>query len=130
MGYTRHHAIIVTSCDLDLLAKARAKALSLFSSVTKCVRSPINMYDTFLVVPDGSNEGWAESDAGDKARTAFKEWLHAQAFEDGSTLLDWIEVQYGDDEFETKICADSYQLMRKRAKTPPRGRTGKRKVRE
>lgn len=60
-----------------------------------------------VTLPDGSKEGWEHSDVGDKARDSYTDWLKAQAYEDGSSPLQWVEVQYGDDNGETKIIRHS-----------------------
>jgi hypothetical protein len=115
MGYMRAHAIIVDSWKSELLEIAHAKAITLFhgtaegrmdrvSLVTEITPATINGYRTFLVAPDGSKEGWSESDAGDRARAAFKTWLRAQAYEDGSTALRWVEVMFADDEGLAAVC--------------------------
>ena len=109
MGYMRHHAIVVTSISDDLIKKANAKALGLFGpgGVSTILPPQNNGYMTFIVPPDGSKEGWPESDKGDDLREAFIEWLREQYYEDGGTSLSWAEVQYGDDEDEAKLCGSS-----------------------
>lgn len=97
MGYTRHHAIIVTSFDKELISAAHAKAVALKCSVTEIVTSPVNGYHSFLIATDGSKEGWDESKSGDAARVLFVEWAHAQAYSDGSNSLKFAEVMYGDE---------------------------------
>lgn len=114
MGYMRHHAIVVTSFSVERIAPAHTQAKSLFSQVSEIIQSPINGYWSFLVAPDGSKEGWQESADGDASRDTFVSWLEAQRYEDGSSPLDWAEVQYGDDDRETKIVRDSDERGRKR----------------
>ena len=60
-----------------------------------------------MVPPDGSKEGWRESEAGDSTRAAFVKWLRSRCYDDGSSSYGWVEVQYADDEGETKIVSDS-----------------------
>lgn len=105
----RHHAFVVTSYNEREAQKAHAKALGLFGldRVTTVMTSPSNAYYSFFVGPDGSKEGWPESDKGDELRAAFIEWLREQYFEDGSSPYFWAEVQYGDDEDEAKLCGSS-----------------------
>lgn len=124
MGYMRHHAIVVTSWDVELLTAAHAKAVelgdrhpnSLFETrlfaVTEITPDGINGYRSFLVAPDGSKEGWEASEAGDAARAALIEWLNEQRYEDRSSSLDWVEVQYGDDDLQTRIVNDSDEMTR------------------
>lgn len=111
MGYMRHHAIIVTG-DMDyrphefIAARERAKTLFGPTLVSPIIDSPINGYRSFLIAPDGSKEGWEESDRGDGARDQFKEWLRRERI-----FLDWVEVQYGDDEGVAKIVAHSREAL-------------------
>lgn len=107
MGYMRHHAIVVTSYDEKQIAQAHSKASSLGCNPSEIKEAKVNGYGSFFVPPDGSKEGWTESDDGDDRRTAFVDWLDAQRFEDGSTSLDWVEVQYGDDNRHTAIIRHS-----------------------
>ena len=109
MGYMRHHAVIVTSWDEKRIADAHLKARAIFEpqQVTVIVRGTVNHYESFMVGPDGSKEGWDDSDEGDRRREQFTRWLDSQRYEDGSTSLKWVEVQYGDDNGETCIVRDS-----------------------
>jgi hypothetical protein len=107
MGYMRHHVIVVSSWDDKLIALAHDEATKIFPHVSGIVLSECNAYKSFFVPPDGSKEGWDDSDKGDKRRNTFVTWLKKQAFEDGSTSLNWVEVQYDDDENETLIVRDS-----------------------
>ncbi len=108
MGYIRHHTIVVTSWG-EHIQPAHAKALGLFGlgAVSPIIDSDRNDYRSFFVAPDGSKEGWDESDDGDTRRAAFIDWLRAQYYGDGSTSVSWVEVQYADDERETKVCGSS-----------------------
>ena len=110
MGYIRHHAIVVTSWDENAINTAHEKADELFGeAVSDVVQSQWNGYRSFLIPPDGSNEGWTESDAGDIARERFKDFLRSKAFvhEDGSSPLAWIEIMYGDEAGEVGIVANA-----------------------
>lgn len=109
MGYMRHHAIIMTSFDDVLIKEARDKANKLFSEgmVSELLMSPVNGYCSFFIAPDGSKEGWNESDEGDDAREEFKTWLLSKRYEDNSSPIDWAEVQYGDEDRVTKIVTHS-----------------------
>lgn len=93
MGYICHHAILVTAFG-DKVDKAQEKAKEIVGEevVSEVCHSPINGYRTFLVFPDGSKEGWKESDNYEVKREQFMEWLK----EDG--YYDWALIQYGDEE--------------------------------
>lgn len=116
MGYMRHHAIVISAGYGDYLEQARAKAIELGMQVTEIVESHTNGVTTFLIIPDGSKEGWSESDAGDGRRDSMKEWLDLQRYEDGSGPLHWVEVQYGDDDRETKVVSHSDEEARWKAR--------------
>lgn len=104
MGYMRHHAIIVTSWNSDMLHDAQQVAKEILAAAdlpdltSPIILSYTNGYGTFIVAPDGSKESWGTSNSGDDARDKFIEWLDAQRFGDGSSSLDWAEVQYGDED--------------------------------
>ena len=102
MGYTRHHAIVVSGWDLAHADKARDKAATLFSWVSEVSPAHTNGYCSFFVPPDGSKEGWDTSDEGDANRAAFIAWLR-----DGNLHLDWAEIQYGDDDGASLVLAHS-----------------------
>lgn len=109
MGYMVHHAVLVTSWDAAALADARATALDLYgqegmaSLVSAIVPGVENGEATFVVVPDGSKEGWGESQASDRARFAFMQYLHDCRHEDDSSSLQWCEVQYGDERGDDRM---------------------------
>ena len=112
MGYMRHNAIIVSGSYGDFLVEAHAVATRGGLAVSDVVRSPVNGVETFLVAPDGSKEGWSESEQGDALRDWFIAHLEGLRYEDGSSPLSWVEVQYGDDDLETKIVRDSDEECR------------------
>jgi hypothetical protein len=112
MGYMRHHAIVVTSWNVELMVQAHAKAIELGMSVSGITNEVSNGYRSFLVAPDGSKEGWGESDRGDDRRDALIKWLDGQRYEDNSTALKWVVVQFGDEEKETLVIRDSDQYYR------------------
>ena len=99
MGDIKHHAIIVTSWDEVLIFNANKKAIEVFediASVTEITKPTINSYASFLIAPDGSKEGWDHSYQGDSLRNDFIKWLESQCYDDGSTALEYAEVQFGD----------------------------------
>ena len=98
MGYMRHHAIVVTSSDNDQLELARDAAADAGLSPSAIVSSAVNLYHSFFVPPDGSKEGWEESDVGDASRDCFVNYLRPQ-----SGFLSWVEVFYGDDNRECEV---------------------------
>lgn len=94
MGYIRHHTIVVTGY-VENLSKAHQLAKEIFGSlVSEIIQSNVNGYESFFVAPDGSKEGWEESDNGDKNR---------QKFIDEVADVDYVELFFGDDNGESKI---------------------------
>ena len=114
MGYMCHHAIVVTSWNESMIRKARRKAGALGMTCSPVGPPTTNMYRSFLIAPDGSKEGWGDSDRGDERRAKMVQWMNAQAYDDGSSALAWVVVQYGDDDMETKVIVDSDELRRQR----------------
>lgn len=108
MGYIRHHAIVVTGMDewtgfkteaLATIHDAHAAALAAGCAVVTPVAGPgVNGYSSFLVAPDGSKEGWDDSDSGDAARGRFIAWLR-----DANGYFSWAEVVLGSDDQEAVI---------------------------
>lgn len=111
MGWVRHHAIIVTGTYGDWIERAHAKALETFDGrmVSHIVNGVTNDVRSFFVGPDGSKEGWEDSDTTDEKRAVFVEWLRKYAYEDDSSPLAWVEVQYGDEMLRTRIVNHSQQ---------------------
>lgn len=120
MGYIRYHGLLITSWDLKAIERVHAVAHALFSP--ECIShfhnqnanlvSPIqggitNSTYSFAVFPDGSKESWGESEKADTQRIRFTDWLRQEMYKDGSTSLSWVEVQYGDDEYDTHVVSSS-----------------------
>lgn len=104
MGYIAHHAIIVTGADYNnAIVKAHAKAKELGCCVTSLTAKAVNGYRSFLIAPDGSKEGWQESDAGDQRRAEWIEWTKTTLHEDGSGPLEWVEVRFGSDDNKAEV---------------------------
>lgn len=103
MGYIRHHAIIITAYKDSLLKKAHVEAERLGLPTSPIVESHVNGYLSFFIAPDGSKEGWEDSNKGDLRRRAFKEWTFMQL----SSSLDWIELSY-DEDGKVAICATAW----------------------
>jgi hypothetical protein len=108
MGYMRNHAICVTSYLPAAIEEAHRWAKENFKvcAVTEITPVAVNGYQSFFIAPDGSKEWWETSDAGNKERKDFEDYISTSlAKKFGYCPLDWVEVQYGDDEGETKIIA-------------------------
>lgn len=104
MGYIRHHSIVVTSWDEEQIKKAHTKAKEMCGEiVSNIVESKINGYGSFFIAPDGSKEGWVESDCGNDNRKNYIRWILEQNYDDGSNPLSYVEFYYGDDEGGSEI---------------------------
>lgn len=103
MGYMRHHAIVVTSWSEEAVKAGHAKAVALGCTVSEIVDSKMNGYTSFLIAPDGSKEGWGESNDGDGRRMAWIAWARTTLYEDGSGPLDWVEVRFGGDDDSAEV---------------------------
>lgn len=107
MGYMRHHAIVVTGYDhydtpsegqpIDVLHATVLKLQERFPSL--CWISPvspaglaINGYRSFFIAPDGSKEGWTDSDNGDVFRNKVVQVLER------NRNCHYAEIQFADDE--------------------------------
>ncbi len=91
MSHVVHHAIAATTWKKPLAAEAVAKARDLGLACSDACEAKVNGYWSFCVFPDGSTEGREESNSGDVARAAFKDWLRS------NPGVEWVEVAYGDD---------------------------------
>lgn len=115
MGYIAHHAIFVTGCGDDI-KEAHAKALEIFSTfthevgvtvadgarlVTALTRGVTNGYQTFVIVPDGSKEGWSDSAEGDRCRDELISWLKSPG-----VYVDWALIRYDDYDYDHAFLAD------------------------
>ncbi len=106
MGYIRHHTIVVTGWHDrfdEVHAALRAMATGAVA-VSEIMPAAVNRYRSFFVAPDGSKEGWEESERADAVRAKMVAWLKEHREEYWPA---WVEVQFGDDELITRVVADS-----------------------
>lgn len=97
MGTIINHAIIVTGHNVWTLTVAREKAIELELKCCEPVHHKTNGEATFLVIPDGSKEGWERSNKENTQRAKFIEFLHTRRG------LYWLEVSYSPDSGRTAI---------------------------
>lgn len=102
MGYIKHNAIIVTCWDSEKIVAAGDFARELGLCVLGPSPEAINGYRTILICPDGSKEGWADSDQGDERREALRTRLVAE------NSFEWCEVSYGHDDGTAEIVAHAW----------------------
>ena len=109
MGYIKHDGITVTGWKDEHLKRARDKAVELGLIVTELQKEPgVNGYLSFLICPDGSKEGWEDSDEHENAREAWKDWVDEESSYQGLPtyawdtvmFINWIHVRYGGDDEE------------------------------
>ena len=110
MGYMRHDAIVVTSWESEAIEEAAAKARECGLEVLGPSGVATNGIRTLLVCPDGSKEGWEESDAFDAKRAKYLEYLNGVRYEDNSSCLSWVALAYSSDDCEAEITAHAWQV--------------------
>ena len=93
MGVIMHDAVIVTAFRKQDADAAHAMAVEFAVPVTPIVQSPVNDYYTFLICPDGSKEGWEDSEEGERRRAAWFKWSREHK---DATFLSVVHVRYGD----------------------------------
>lgn len=96
MSVIIHHAIVVTCYDRieAETAQRKAKELCYPGSVTRLSAKMINNTYSFAVLPDGSKEGWTDSDMGAEGREKLISWLKKKKFKWG---CHWAMVAFGPD---------------------------------
>lgn len=108
MGYIRHHAIIVTAYHHDI-QNIHHVAVTLFHNNKRLVGgdmvSPVigplyNNMSSFFIAPDGSKEGWYESDVNDERRKEFINYLNS---DECPGYPKWVEVCYSPDDQTASI---------------------------
>ncbi|AIM37392.1 hypothetical protein KO02_12340 [Sphingobacterium sp. ML3W] len=94
MSWNIHHTIIVTDWDSRDIEKARALALEYIDEilVTPIFYGYVNPQYTFFIVPDGSKEGWLDSDIMDTNRALF-----LNKMKESDLCCDYVELQFGGD---------------------------------
>ena len=104
MGYMRHHSIAVGSFKIEVLQELHERALEIFGpQVTPILTTPINGEAVFFIGPDGSKEGWSESEDGDRKRLFFCKIVESYKYEDGSNSMKYCEFYWRDDDREAEI---------------------------
>lgn len=103
MGVVNNNAVIATTWSKEEVARIKewVSLLPNMRSLFLFGGEEINGKTTVVMVPDGSNEGWVESDDGDELRNAFVTELEKANYDDGSNPWSFVEVGYG--EFGQKV---------------------------
>ena len=103
MGYIKHHAIVVTGWQEGSLEVVKNRAKNLGLQAIGPSTPAMNGYYSILICPDGSKEGWDDSDLGDIRRSRFLEWLDSQRYLDRTPELEWVEVSFSNDDRKAEI---------------------------
>jgi hypothetical protein len=99
MGVMNHNCIVATTSNDEKADELQKWIKGLNREEQQLfVRagSWVNQYFTFMLVPDGSKEGWEESHRGDFLRNRLIERLNEDNHEDGSSPWDWVELGFGE----------------------------------
>lgn len=102
MGVIKHSTIVIIGWDKAYMENVLNKAKEVFNKhfgeefsgeqlVSNLVPSIMNGDFSFFLAPDGSKEGWEQSNQGDSAREEFVEYLSKQE------QCYYIEVDFGGD---------------------------------
>lgn len=96
-----HRALIVTTYDDARMEKLHAFAIvesSHLGLVSPVWVSPVNYYQTFVIFPEGSGEGWDDNERAKAFRQrVIDEIRRHDDPEDGSNPFEWALVEYGRD---------------------------------
>lgn len=97
MGYIRDHTIVISSYG-EKIKLAHEKAEKIFPNiqVSPILKGMINGCESFYIAPDGSKEGWEESNEGDERRKKFVSYLVKND-------VPFVELYFNDDQGEAKI---------------------------
>ena len=105
----KHDAIVVSSFEDAAIKRAVGKAKEIGLEVLGPSSNAFNGYLTILICPDGSKEGWPESNASDHRRAEFLQWLDGERYADNSSSFDWVAIAYSGDDWEAKITAHAWE---------------------
>lgn len=112
MGYERHNAIVITSWNKDQISAAVDYARSIGLQVLGPSEPAINAYRSALICPDGSKEGWEDSDSFDEKRDFLKQYLRHFKYGDGSSSMKWVEIAYGSDDKAAWVVDSQWQCRK------------------
>jgi len=107
MGYMRHDAIIATNWSPESVRAAHQKAEEMGLRPTTISGPFVNGYSSFMIPPDGSKEGWEESNEFDSLRDGWKNWVRETFGDAHDRWLSWVHVQFAGDEPSDNEIVDS-----------------------
>lgn len=97
MGYIKHESLLITvsAHARELAEECHSLAEELLPDVvTELKESPYESYYSFAVLPDGSKEGWDESDKYEQARDELIQWIVSKRYEDDSSPIRAVLATY------------------------------------
>ena len=97
MSYIKHNAIIITTNNLFVLSNTINSIESIGLSYIKYNTNVINGYNTIVIYPIGSGISFDSYEIDMVKRDELKQWLKSNRYEDGSSSLEWVEIEYGND---------------------------------
>ena len=109
MGYMKHDAIVISSWDNEAIKEAADMAREYGLEVLGPSTTVTNGIRTLLICPDGSKEGWEESNAFDIKRASYLAYLNSIRYDDNSSCLSWVAISYSNDDREALITAHTWQ---------------------
>lgn len=96
MGYIKHEALIVISYSEEVLSEIHLAATVIYADkahlISPIIDSRMNGYHSFFIAPDGSKEGWTDSNASNAARNLVVSYIEKQ------NNTDYCEVMFGGDD--------------------------------
>jgi hypothetical protein len=106
MGTIWHNAIVITSSETNELAAVWNKAVELFGPLASpVIKSSCNGYFSFFIAPDGSKEGWPESDDMNQRRAALCKFISA------CTHIKYVDVGFGETFFGNKARIERTNML-------------------
>jgi hypothetical protein len=99
MGLMQHNVVVATTWHQERFAEAAQWLSNLPTEDARfyMIGPPMmNREATIVLLPDGSKEGWADSDEGDERRRIFVSFLKTHDYEDGSSPWKFVDVSFGE----------------------------------
>jgi len=98
MGFFNHQAIIVICSNGELAKEVHKKAVEMYPYTTELLVTKVNAYYSFMLGPDGSKEGWKDSNEGEKLREEFVEYLKHMNIVLNKWGLQWCAINFPEDD--------------------------------
>ena len=110
-AYMQHHAIVATFRSWELARRVFDGLSAYGCKDLVLIAQPAGEFATLFLPPTGRGlgDGYIEDS---EMRDLFVVRVEAIRDEFGESSVSWAEVQYGDDELETKIARDSDEWSR------------------